>query len=186
MTLTYTLTFLSDWHCGSGLSGGAEADAIVIKDASNLPYVPGKTIKGLISDALHEIKELSTIVPDTAISTLLTTSESKPAAFFSNAELSAEEKEDIGEGLSHFFYRNIASTQIESTTGTAKPHSLRVKEVTIPVTLTGTVSGVNSEELKVLEMAFKWIRCLGVNRNRGLGRCKFVITSTTQQNGETI
>jgi hypothetical protein len=30
--INYTIVFLTDWHAGSGLSAGAEADAVVIKD----------------------------------------------------------------------------------------------------------------------------------------------------------
>ena len=56
--INYKITFLSDWHAGSGLGSGADADAVVIKDANNLPYLPGKTIKGLIKDSLLDIKEV--------------------------------------------------------------------------------------------------------------------------------
>ena len=55
--INYKITFLSDWHAGSGLGSGADSDAVVIKDANNLPYLPGKTIKGLIKDSLIDIKE---------------------------------------------------------------------------------------------------------------------------------
>ena len=48
MDITYTIEFFSYWHCGSGLSAGADVDSLVIKDAIGMPFVPGKTIKGLI------------------------------------------------------------------------------------------------------------------------------------------
>ena len=32
----------------------------------------------------------------------------------------------------------------------------------------------------VLAVAFKWTRNLGVNRNRGLGRCKFILISISE------
>ena len=54
-TIRYTIEFYSDWHCGSGLASGAEADAVVIKDRDGLPYVPGKTIKGLVREAFEII-----------------------------------------------------------------------------------------------------------------------------------
>ena len=47
-TLTYQIQFHSYWHCGSGLAAGAGVDALVVKDANGLPFVPGKTIKGLL------------------------------------------------------------------------------------------------------------------------------------------
>lgn len=45
--LNIKIEFFSPWHCGSGLSAGADADSLVIKDTNGLPYIPGKTIKGL-------------------------------------------------------------------------------------------------------------------------------------------
>ena len=55
--IKYKITFLSDWHAGSGLSSGADADEVVIKDDNNLPYLPGKTIKGLLKDVFNDFAE---------------------------------------------------------------------------------------------------------------------------------
>ena len=52
MTLYYNLTFFTDWHCGSGLAAGADVDTLVVKDKNGLPFVPGKTLKGLIREAV--------------------------------------------------------------------------------------------------------------------------------------
>ena len=41
--IKYKITFLTDWHCGSGLAAGADVDALVVKDKERLPYVPGKS-----------------------------------------------------------------------------------------------------------------------------------------------
>jgi CRISPR/Cas system CSM-associated protein Csm3 (group 7 of RAMP superfamily) len=178
MTLEYNLTFLSDWHCGSGLSGGAEADAVVIKER-NLPYVPGKTIKGLIREAMHEISEVHAGVSESDIKSILETSDDTQSAYFSNAELPEAEQNEISDELSHFLYRNISSTKIDKR-GTAEQGTLRVKEVTMPLTLEGKISGIQTDEqVEKLKMALLWVRCLGVNRNRGLGRCKFEVIKTT-------
>jgi hypothetical protein len=189
MTLNYHITFLSDWHCGSGLSGGAEADATVLKDNQKLPFIPGKTIKGLIKEALSEMREVNETISQNQIDSILGKEIRDPkdpkkvigtingSAFFSNAELSEEEKKEITHDLTDFLYRNIASTQIEKNKGTAKWNSLRVMEVCIPVTLEGKIIGITSDEqYQLLTDALKWIRHLGVNRNRGLGRCKLVVT----------
>ena len=53
--MKYKVTFLDYWHLGSGLSAGSKLDSTIIKDENGLPYVPGKTIKGLI----REMAELS-------------------------------------------------------------------------------------------------------------------------------
>jgi len=168
------------------LSGGAEADATVIKDDRNLPYIAGKTIKGLLKEALEEIHEVKLNAKDrTYINELLgyeikdektqKVIETKSGiAFFSNATLSKDERDDIIPTLSDFLYRNIASTQIKAN-GTAKESSLRVMEVCIPITLEGKITRIASkEQIDLLTKALKWVRHLGVNRNRGLGRCKFV------------
>ena len=51
MTINYELKFFDYWHVSSGLSGGAALDSYVVKDSAGLPYVPGKTIKGLVREA---------------------------------------------------------------------------------------------------------------------------------------
>ena len=94
--------------------------------------------------------------------------------FFSNAEInSMEQKDIISNNLSNQLYKNIASTQIDEK-GIAKKSSLRTMEVCIPVNLEGEISG-EEIDIALFEMALKWTRQLGVNRNRGLGRCKFSI-----------
>jgi CRISPR/Cas system CSM-associated protein Csm3 (group 7 of RAMP superfamily) len=160
--IEYTITFLSDWHAGSGLSSGAEADAVVIKDAKNLPYLPGKTIKGLVKDALLDLGNNSDVI------------DSK--LFFSNAIVEKHTEKEITEEMSHHLYRNLASTTIDEN-GIAKSGSLRTMEVCIPIELEGYIDGVEGDDVKYFEKAFKYIRNLGVNRNRGLGRCQFKIKS---------
>lgn len=45
------------WHIGSGRGDEAAADAIVARDASGLPYVPGRTLKGLLRAAMERASE---------------------------------------------------------------------------------------------------------------------------------
>lgn len=48
------VAFLSDWHCGSGAGRHAGIDReIALKDG--LPYVPGRTLKGLWRDACERV-----------------------------------------------------------------------------------------------------------------------------------
>ena len=177
--INYTITFLSDWHAGSGLSSGAEADAIVIKDTNNLPYLPGKTIKGLLKDALMDISEVQPDFAHLSEVEMLFGKENKDKStesgklFFSNVELSETERNEISLEMSCHLYRINASTSIDDN-GVAKNSSLRTIEVTIPVTLEGYISceGKLSEtQLELVKKAFQWTRSLGSNRNRGLGRC---------------
>lgn len=188
MELTYKLTFLSDWHCGSGLSGGAEADATVIKDSQNLPYIPGKTIKGLLKEALEEMQEiwqqeeyrkqvdqlLGYELKDPSGQKVIDTISG--SAFFSNAILPDKEKKEITPETSPFLYRVLASQKMEAK-GISKQGSLRELEVCIPLTLEGKIMGIaTQDQFDLVTKALQWVRHLGVNRNRGLGRCRFEIT----------
>ena len=96
---------------------------------------------------------------------------SASSLFFSNVEV--VEKEEISSELASFLYRNVASTTINEY-GVAKEGSLRTMEVTIPVTLKGYIGkelDFSAAEIDLLQLAMKWTRSLGSNRNRGLGRC---------------
>lgn len=183
--LNYKIRFLDDWMCSSGLGAGAKTDSEVIKDKDGLPYIPGKTLKGILKDACLEMVELDTsgqFLTQNQIDYIFGVEakskengeENEPSrpgnAFFSNAELPKLEKEEIFKNqLQSFLYHNIASTRINDK-GVAVDKSLRVKEVCAPVTLTGQIQ-VEEKYHSVLEKAMKWTRQLGTNRNRGLGRC---------------
>ncbi|OQA07799.1 MAG: RAMP superfamily protein [Bacteroidetes bacterium ADurb.Bin397] len=180
--MRYTIQFLSDWHIGSGLSAGAESDAEVNKDENGLPYIPGKTMKGLFKAALLEMpnqfidqQEIKNIfgyeIIDPKTKKVIRTEPGK--AFFSNVCLPSEEANEA-KHLSDFLFRNIASTAIGEN-GIADNHSLRTMEVCMPLTLNGEITGVTEEEKDILSKAAKWLRSIGVNRNRGLGRCKIQI-----------
>lgn len=53
--IDYHIEFFSQWHCGSGLSAGADIDLLVIKDKEGMPFIPGKTLKGLIREAVENL-----------------------------------------------------------------------------------------------------------------------------------
>jgi len=185
--IIYKITFYSEWHCGSGLTSGSDLDALVVKDAEGFPYIPGKTIKGLLKEAAVEMIELNS--KDAEKSTFITElfgyfddekadkSEihTKGTAFFSNAVLSEDLRKQAKEhGLTNFFFRDMASTAIGDN-GIAKKHSLRRMETVIPCQLIASVSGVDDKYAGDLEKTMQWVKRLGQNRHRGLGRCKFEI-----------
>lgn len=196
MTINYKIEMLTDWHVGSGLDSGSDVNALVLKDEDNIPYIPGKTIKGLLKDALKDINEVQgEIIPQEIINNTFgyvikkdnnddrTNNDESDrtipgTAFFSNAKPGeTERKEIIANELVNFLYRNIASTSIENN-GIAKKNSLRVMQVCVPLTIEGYISDVKDNDM--FEKAFKWLRHLGVNRNRGLGRCKCSIIDSPE------
>lgn len=176
--IKYTISFLTDWHAGSGLTAGAEADAVVIKDSEGFPYIPGKTMKGLFVDAFKDFKSLSIEkFNDKNFNRLFGFMDEETkvtfsgSLFFSNLSLPQIEKSAIGQDHADYLYRNIASTAIDIQTGVAKNSSLRVMEVCIPLLLEGFIQGVNEDDRLLINQLAKYIRSIGANRNRGLGRC---------------
>jgi len=160
MTLKYKLIFLDYWHLSSGLSAGAKFDSSVVKDDDGVAYASGKTIKGLLREMLE--------VFETDIEFL-------HRCYFSNATLDSDvKKEIVTNKLQDNLYDVIASTKIEN--GIAVDDSLREVEVVIPLTLNGEVLDIESEEdFKKLEKSLMMIKRMGLNRNRGLGRCHFEV-----------
>lgn len=185
--LQYKIDFFSSWHCGSGLSAGADVDALVVRDRDGLPYVPGKTVKGLVREAVEDFlafrKEDIRIVADLFgnaedRNNLPQDEEGKMKQgilFFSNAELLPEQKQIIlDEHLKPFLFDSVAATRIAED-GIAMPHSLRRIQVVLPCTLYGQILDVPEESKILLQQAVKLIKRMGLARNRGLGRCSFTI-----------
>lgn len=53
---TLTIAMKSDWHVGSGSSRG-EIDSIVQRDADGLPYIPAKTLTGILRDGCEQVAQ---------------------------------------------------------------------------------------------------------------------------------
>ena len=208
MNITYKITFYSDWHCGSGLSSGADLDLLVIKDKDKIPFIPGKTMKGLIKEALENIKafdekyrslDLVKILGAEAkknntkqeatkeIENNKETLDHQGCCFFKNAELEKELKKHIVKNqLQEYLYHSISSTAIDES-GVAKEHSLRKMQVTIPCELTGEILDVPDDYLDLFNDALSFIKQLGQNRNRGLGRCSIeIVPSKIEKKGDVL
>lgn len=199
MTIQYELEFFDYWHCGSGLSSGSDLDLLVIKDEDNMPFVPGKTIKGLLREAIEEINQIANIVDNSIIIDAFGESSKRVSVkhthiekedeqddhqqgvcFFRNAELKIELKKAVNKSkLSNYFYQSISSTALDDK-GIAKEHSLRRMEVTIPCILSGEILHVPTEMEELFKKGLKYIKQLGQNRNRGLGRCIFYVPNKVE------
>lgn len=185
--ITLKIQFFSPWHCGSGLSAGADNDALVIKNSQGLPFVPGKTIKGLVREAVEDYAALSGIhLPieeafGVEASTEGSSSTQKGYLFFTNAELSQEEQEAItSTDAQEYLYINKVETSIAEN-GITKEHSLRTIETTVPCTLYASILHVDDALMNALEPALGLIKHMGTERNRGLGRCLFTIEKGGKQ-----
>ncbi|MDR1897345.1 MAG: RAMP superfamily CRISPR-associated protein [Prevotellaceae bacterium] len=182
MNIHYQIEFFTDWHCGSGLSSGADLDLLVIKDKDRLPFVPGKTMKGLIREAVEEISGFSkseidlTEIFGVEANSANSIETKQGCCFFTNAELKDELKNAIKSYLyQEYLYHSIASTSIDEK-GIADDKSLRKIEVCVPCKLYGQILDVPDEPSKeIIIKGLKFIKRLGQNRNRGLGRCSISI-----------
>ena len=94
---------------------------------------------------------------------------------FANAELSQTQQDAIvANNAAKYLYRTIASTAIEEN-GIAKEHSLRKMQVVVPCTLEGEIIDVPDTMKDLIYDGLYFIKRLGQNRNRGLGRCQITI-----------
>ena len=109
-----------------------------------MPFVPGKTIKGLVREAVEDIRNLRGKNTDDLVDTFgffdkdpLTAK--KGSVFFTNAELAKTEYDAIvSNDASRFMYRDIACTAIDDK-GIAKEHSLRKMQVVVPCSVYGEI-----------------------------------------------
>lgn len=176
MNINYSVEFHTDWHCGSGLAAGADVDALVVKDEKGMPFIPGKTIKGLIREAVLEIrafqgKDVDKLFMDAFGFFDNKKQKNKGCMFFSNAELKNDEYNAIvSNNVAKFMYRGISNTAIGKD-GIVKEHSLRKMEMVVPCTLYGEILDVPDEIADEIIQSFGFIKRMGQNRNRGLGRC---------------
>jgi CRISPR/Cas system CSM-associated protein Csm3 (group 7 of RAMP superfamily) len=236
MEMTYKIEFNSYWHIGSGLSGGTDVDALVLKDTNGFPYIPGKTLKGLIREAAETLESLESegfdknwinelfgirtedLKKDENSKNELSGKRTDEAEnskkekeydrqhnklFFTNATLTSTLQESIiSEKTQQYLFEKIASTTIDKDTGITKKHSLREMQVVVPLTLFAKIYNVpeapkeesqntngkseNSKYIpdnsdKKLEKCLKMVKRMGVNRNRGLGRCQLSIVEQNQK-----
>lgn len=179
--IKYAVRFFTYWHCGTGLTSGSDIDAVVIKNQEGLPIIPGKTIKGLLREALETI---DTLVKNDVEATRLETVEAHDLfrnCHFSDATLSSQLASQLrGEKaqIRQFLYSQLSSTAINEN-GTAKEHTLRRIEVCVPLTLYGEIWHFPDDPGSVenLHRSMQWVKALGLGRNRGLGKCSIEIIS---------
>jgi len=194
----------SYWHIGSGRGAAAAADAVVVKDRAGLPYVPGKTLKGLVRDAMTLAEDVGALARGRTAHWMGTAgpfvkgSDTTQADEMEGALEAARFRTQPGrlwfgsaclpEPWRHWaasapghevrpvvdeLFTHVASTAIDAR-GVARDHTLRVREVAVPMTLHAEVLGPladgDQDWIADLELAVPLLRALGSRRHRGLGR----------------
>lgn len=178
--LTFEMT--GYWHMGSGFGEGANLDAVVVKTQNGLPYIPGKTVKGLMREAVFTAEECSRVGRGTTTKLFgshdLNKSrfETTPGSLtFTNATLGTDMEEWAGKSenveMKQLLFHQVAATKIDES-GTAENKSLRRVEVVVPLTLTAYVASAEDDQEWVasLKEAAPLVRHIGSHRHRGLGR----------------
>lgn len=168
--MKYKIEFFSNWHCGSGLAAGADVDALVVKDRDGLPYVPGRTIKGLLREAatLLGYKENDIIK---VFGKSGERDNQAGQASFRNATIGNKEREEIQKcQTAPYLYQTFAATAIDDF-GIAKDNSLRKIETVIPCVVYGTIDDLSADNEEMIKQAMKYVKRMGTGRTRGYGRC---------------
>jgi CRISPR/Cas system CSM-associated protein Csm3 (group 7 of RAMP superfamily) len=202
MKYQLTAEFQTYWHIGTGRGSGQHLDALVEKDAQGLPYIPGKTIKGLFRDALYKLDNWQATKNTDLLFGLRTDSnekdrtETQPGLLrFSNVQLVEQaylSQPENSQLIPHLF-QTLASTAIDEKTGSAKDKSLRMTEVVIPAQLHGEITLLPPIEdskfaeqqtqllaqpdkiQQLLAQAASLITHIGANKNRGMGRVRLEV-----------
>ena len=186
MTINYELKFFDYWHVSSGLSGGAALDSYVVKDSAGLPYVPGKTIKGLVREAAELFWDQGDI--DKCFGSRGSKNKqnngneqnenddtTQAQCYFSSATIDEKIAVEITSNkLERNLFEIISATKIDEN-GIAVDKSLRDIEVILPITLIGKIENIDDKFASNLKRALKSVKRMGLNRNRGLGRCEFKV-----------
>ncbi len=185
--IIYQIEFFDFWHVGSGLTGGSAADAIVNKDKEGFPYIPGKTLKGLLRDAAEQLADFNhSIVNAKFTDEIFGIKPSKDSetsggingkmpCFFTNAYLDQTLASTIiQKSQMADLYAIHASTAIEEN-GLAKKNTLRHIEVTVPIILYAKILEVPDDKITGFHACLAMVKRMGTSRTRGLGRCQLTI-----------
>jgi len=194
-----TIEMLDLWQAGSGRGAGKHLDSVPVLDAQGLPYLPGRTVKGLLRDAVWHLENIDALspckedAPDTSLtvwlfgsrdgletadgSTRQTRYTSTPGkVWVSDARLSPYIRHALADKTATqaqraALFHDTFSTAIDGKTGQAKSQTLRSKRVCVPMVLTATLETSHTHGLDMIETALPLIDALGSQRTRGLGRC---------------
>lgn len=171
MDIHYQLTFFSQWRSDAGASFGASADNSVVRDCNGLPFFPGKTLKGLLREAAEDYNELTGGQHSDEIEIVFGGIGIEGECHFSDATFNENEATQIISGnLQKYLFHRTTTTALNDN-GIKKGHSLRTLEAVIPCTLYGTIYNVPEGAQGLIKQSFKFIKYIGMHRNRGFGRC---------------
>lgn len=162
---TLVVDVRSYWHAGTGRGSGSHLDAVVARDREGFPLLPGRTLKGLLREAVARAqawgwlgdiddgagqpdltRRLFGPAPDDGGGTegtpggwcgLLRVGDARLPRTVRAAILAAEAE---GEALREGLFRTHFATAIDPERGTPREGALRGMEVAVPLRLEAPVS----------------------------------------------
>lgn len=184
------------WQAGTGKGDGVVADAVVALDAHGLPYLPGRTVKGLLRAAATTAEDcrrptwpagsverhFGSKLPKNAANDQTRQQRLDAARFLTQTGDLRFDSATLGDAWAawaigaeeherQLLRELLASTAINSETGTAKDATLRTVEVAAPMTLFARVHGPDDDAWPAaIADIVPLIRGVGTQRNRGFGR----------------
>lgn len=175
---------LSYWRVGTGRTLGGALDAICARDADDLPYIPGRQVRGLFREAVTDATQLNWISGSEVdlfgeglpIEGDEVQSGTKPGTLrFESARMLIADRRALSNhrDLVSRLFLTKRSTAIDPTTNNALSNSLRFEEVAIPLKLETEVTALDrapADWADRLEKAAPLIRAIGSGKTRGLGR----------------
>lgn len=192
------ITFLSDWHIGSGSGRSGSIDRLVKRDRQGLPFVPAKTLTGILRDACELLAHSFDAESDSqfweqwvlylfgdqpALERTAKEQAPQPAAF---SLRSAHFPESFCAAMGDKLLLKEALTfvkpgvSIELSSGTAKPDFLRFEEMArVGAVLEASceLAAIADPEQQataeaILIAGAQLVERLGAKRRRGAGRCR--------------
>ncbi len=184
----------SYWHPGTGRGAGSDLDAVTHRDSSGLPVLPGRSVKGLLRDAVahaaalgwyggadpshalfgwRPLKEGDKRPEGTVAAGSVRTSDATLPGDLAEYLAGSEKARELIPGL----FRSHFGTAVDARSGTALEKSLRGMEVIVPLQLRADIAPISGHPVPddwrdLVRTALPLLRCLGAHRNRGLGRVR--------------
>ncbi len=182
----------SEWLIAGGESTLGTADMAPMRDVEGLPTIPGRTLRGLLREAVSLIDDCERSAHTQRIfgtrkSATDTANEGDGTLRVSNALLIDNIAKDCNTTDARAdLFATIRRTALNTATRSAKTGSLREMEVAIAgLELVADLECATDFDLQLLAFAAGLVRSLGHSRSRGLGRCHLEIWRDGKQVRQT-
>ncbi len=197
----------SPWHAGTGRGSGSHLDALIRRDALGLPLLPGRSIKGLLRDAVTRANQLGWygptadglsfireafgvrsgdddgLQPEDVTAGRLRVSDARLPEDVRQYLQHPETGEQERSALANTLVMELYSTALDESTGAALSHSLRGIEAAVPLPLEAHLAWTGADDLAwgdQLRRALPLLRAVGSQRSRGFGRSRVTLAECAE------